>query len=58
MSTTQLKPPHRFGTLMEFMSFEQKLAFIAAAEDLYGLDFTETPPFLKGTVHHGRCCLV
>jgi len=43
---------------MEFMSFEQKLAFIAAAEDLYGLDFTETPPFLKGTVHHGRFCLV
>ena len=45
---------------MEFMYFEQTTAFIAAFEDLYGINTAgaQGEPFLKGTVHHGKFCLV
>ena len=46
----------RLGSLMEFMCFEQRTAFIAAFQDIYGLDLSKTlkGPFLEGSVHHGE----
>ena len=49
---------YRFESIMDFMSFEQKTAFVAAAKDIYGFDLTIEPPFLKGTVHHGKSLFV
>ena len=40
---------------MDFISFEQSIAFIDAFQDIYGIDLSEGSegPFLDGSVHHG-----
>ena len=40
---------------MEFMAYDQGIAFVAAVQDIYGIDLSKDPkgPILKDSVRHG-----
>ena len=47
---------YELGSITEFMTFEEQIGFVAAVEDIYGIDLSlgKKEPFLKGIVHHGE----
>lgn len=45
---------------MEFMDYQQSIAFIAAFQDIFGIDTSaeQADPFLKGLTHYGESQVV